>query len=398
MALKKVAKPKVQELKAELNAYLVPLQSERVFRLSKAVIWYNGAIPYILAHKLVPSQLDVKRLYELAIKCQERAAGTNFPHEAETALKMALRKFQEICQKFPGLPDINVFENKLDAMMPKIMEKQAKLEALYRDGIQLMQNAFGLPLKATYCADCKKYFQENPEPCEKAGHGISIKQSLLTKLVVGTQPQTHQLSPAENTLFLGKTVMVRLTKAVKQEGPLVGLLTELPAIASLSAYIPVMDNGVLKYQRDSDLMQAFYENLMGNLTMWLKNGIDPRRLVRKNRPVAAPIAAPIAAASQPQAPAIPKVVIPRAVVPPPAGAFVPVAGEPMPWGATTRIAPLFSVLLKGVPETDLDALIVSMGLLPKAARYRLFRDGRDGIRGLNWKLETSNGITKVVMK
>lgn len=139
----KVKKPrsKVNDLKAIYRRYVSADISARIAALAEATIWYDSAIPSLIAKK--PLNTEEQTLYSKANKAREYGRRGGTEEEQDTGYAKCLRMYEKLFSpRIDGLPEVDTYIEQYKKLKPKLDMKHAELVARYAAAMDALNASF----------------------------------------------------------------------------------------------------------------------------------------------------------------------------------------------------------------------------------------------------------------
>lgn len=346
----KLARPKIKELRTLLKGLMTVSIQNRQASLSYILAWYDNAIPYLLQKKWLvlgntaaPSPQGKK--LGTAVKCRKQAQGTTLDHEKESALLMAVRAYEKVCDRLRP-PSVDKYYTKFKAREAGLTAKKDRMEQKFGGVVKLLQQAIGDRIKLEV-ADAQKMLQFN---------------SSLT------------------TLSYNREAAKELAIKFRSEGLLAIFVEQLPFLSRHAALERVVDvNGQESWEYDPDRDVEITHELLKGFVEFAKTATAPKKLVRNSMRV---VRVPQTTVSSTQGTQIPRVPRASAKGPRVAGFIVP----------GTAIALVYERLQD---EQEHELTEVTAGLTTADPVGRVKQLGRYGAQKGLWTVAISNGKARL---
>lgn len=134
-----IAKPSIKELREIYNGFVSISIASRIDALAKALLWYDNAITYSIAKKLVTQDKLLK--LNKATKTRDLGISSTHPEEKETCFKKSLEFYQQICD---GLnpPDVNEYFKRFKDERAKLEAEEARVKDKYQPVLDILSEMF----------------------------------------------------------------------------------------------------------------------------------------------------------------------------------------------------------------------------------------------------------------
>lgn len=277
-----VKRPDVRILAKVLQGYISSSETDRLAALVNAVLWYDEALLWVMADRThLPSLQpdEFRKAIDVADKCRKRALGTTFPAEKDTALRMALERYQIVCEKIPGLPLMAPIFEAYQKQEQDLAAQQAALETRFAEGLNLIKSSLGLPLQIGFCEQCKIWLAKGSlNGCGE--HSVRFEESVIRDLKVEDDRQRpRKACPDVGLSVYNISSAKELVQSIRSEGCLPVIFRELNILTRHAAY-ETLDQGA-SWFLNRDKLNALREQALLNLAEWVKSDAAPNRLVRR---------------------------------------------------------------------------------------------------------------------